>query len=238
MWRNLCGLAAWGLLAVGIIGPARADVALNFNAVTGGFSDGVPRVIGWEFTVGSQAISVNQLGVFDFGQEPLLTSHDVAIYNYQTELPVVTATVPSGTSAALSGLFRYVSVSPTILPANTSYVIAASWIQNGDPFVWSPSIGTPSADIIGLSVDPAITLGIASTGLPASGRFLDTTSTLQFPTKRLADAFPGDPRVVLVGPNFTFSAVSAVPEPSSLVMSSLILALVGGTAIVKRRRRP
>jgi hypothetical protein len=40
-----------------------------------------------------------------------------------------------------------------------------------------PDIGTPSADIIGLSVDPALTLGITGTGLPASGRFLDTTST-------------------------------------------------------------
>jgi PEP-CTERM motif len=217
--------------------PGWADVALNFSSVTGGFSDGVPRVIGWEFTVGSQAISVATLGVFDFGTNGLIAAHVVAIYDNQTEVAVVTASVPSGTLATLSGLFRYVPVSPTILSANTSYIIAASWVPNADPFVWSPSIGSPSADIVGLTVDPDIILGIASSGKPASGRFEDTTSILQFPTKRIADASPGDPRTVFVGPNFD-STISSVPEPSSIaILGSGVLGLLAHAAMCRLRRK-
>ena len=99
---------------------ASAGTALNFTAVTGGYEDGDPRVIGWEFTTGSQPISVNQLGVFDFNGESLLTAHGVAIYDNQTQAEIVTATVPSGTSAALSGLFRYVSVAPRSFSRTTA----------------------------------------------------------------------------------------------------------------------
>jgi hypothetical protein len=149
----------------------------------------------------------------------------------------VTAIVPAGTSATLSGLFRYVSVTPTMLQANTGYVIAASWVATADPFAWSPSIGTPSADILNLSVDPAITLGIAASGLPASARYLDTSSTLQFPTKRIADFFPGDPRTVFVGPNFTFTPVPVpVPEPASLPLLAAGVASAAGVLLSRKRR--
>jgi hypothetical protein len=199
----------------------RADMAaLDFTAVTGGFVDGVPRVIGWEFTTGPRPLLVKQLGVFDFNGDGLLTSHDIAIYNDQTEAAVVTATVPSGTSAALDGLFRNVSVSPTILQANTGYVIAASWVENADPQVWAPSIGSPSADIVNLTVDPAITLGITASGQPPSARFVDFDATLQFPYKRIGDVYPGDPRTVFVGPNFTFD-YAPTPEPSSVLLAGL-----------------
>jgi hypothetical protein len=78
--------------------------------------------------------------------------------------------------------------------------------------VWSPDIITPPAAIIDLTVDPAITLGLIGTGLTASARYEDTTSTLEFPDKRLID-LGGINRVVLAGPNFTFSTV---PLPTTL----------------------
>jgi hypothetical protein len=215
--------------------PVRADLALSLTGVTGGFVDGVPRVIGWEFTTGSQALSVSQLGVFDFSQDGLLTTHDVAIYNASTHASVVSATVPAGISAPLSGFFREANVAPTVLAPDTGYVIAASWVQNADPFVWSPGIPSPSAAAVNLSVSPSVTLGLTGTGLPASARYEDTTSSLQFPTKRIADFFPGDPRAVFIGPNFTFSPV-AVPEPSSLTLACAGALIGTGWGWYRRRR--
>jgi hypothetical protein len=142
-----------------LTGPTavKADIAVTFTGVTGGFADGVPRVIGWEFTTGSQPITVNQLGVFDFNQDGHLTSHDVAIYNYLTRAAVVTTTVPSETSAPLSSFFRYESVTPTVLPANTEFVIAASWAPSADQFEWYPAIPSPSAAAVNVTISPAVT---------------------------------------------------------------------------------
>jgi hypothetical protein len=204
-------------------GPAQA-AAINFTSVTGGFLDGVQRVIGWEFTVSSQDITVDKLGVYDHNQDGLQVAHSVAIYDYLVKIAVVTATVPAGISGTLSGLFRYTSTPATQLNANTKYIIAASWPGNADRMVWSPDIITPPATIVNLSVAPAITLGLMGTGLPPSGRYEDTTSALEFPDKRLLENntyLPGDPRVALAGPNFTFSTVP-LPATLPLLLSGLL----------------
>jgi hypothetical protein len=127
------------LLATATLVDARE--AISFTSVSGGYADGAPRVIGWEFTTGAQPIFVKQLGVYDHAQNGLAASHAVAIYNFQTQIPVVTATVPSGASAALDGVFRYVPVTATALLPNTEYVIAAGWLQNADQMVWEGQPG-------------------------------------------------------------------------------------------------
>jgi hypothetical protein len=200
------------IVIIASAGPAQS-AAISFTGVTGGFVDGVQRVIGWEFTVGSQDITVDPLGVYDHNQDGLQVAHPVAIYDYLTKNAVVSGIVSAGSSGSLSGFFRYVAVTPTLLTANNKYIIAASWGGSADQSVWSPDIITPSAAIIDFTVDPAIILGLIGTGLPPSGRFEDTTSILEFPDKRLGDVFPGDPRVALVGPNFT---LSTVPLPATL----------------------
>jgi hypothetical protein len=73
--------------------------------------------------------------------------------------------------------------------------------------VWSPAIANPPADLVGLAVDPAITLGLTVSGLPASARYEDTTSVLEFPDKRVSALFPGDPRTVFIGPNLSFTVL-------------------------------
>lgn len=86
--------------------------SITFAGVTGGFQDGVPRVVGWEFTTGSQALLVEQLGVYDFQQDGLQTAHDVAIYSNQTHNAIVSATVSAGNSAPLSG---FSGMNPSLL---------------------------------------------------------------------------------------------------------------------------
>lgn len=234
MLNRLCYLWILSLLLLLCRSTSAQTSAITFTGVTGGFQDGVPRVIGWEFTTGSQALLVEQLGVFDFQEDGLQMAHDVAIFSNQTHNAIVSATVSTGNSAPLSGFFRYASVSPTLLQADTEYVVAAAWSANGDPFVWTPSIGSPSADIQNLVINPALTLGLTVSGLPASARFEDTTSVLQFPNKRIGDIFPGDPRTLFVGPNFTFS-VATVPEPGLVGLIAGII--VPGIGVLIRRLR-
>lgn len=222
--NRLLTLFAW--LSVTLASTAHADEAISFSSVTGGFSDGVPRVIGWEFTTGSQPIPVTHLGVYDHGQDGLAASHAVAIYDFQTQVPIATATVPAGNAAALSGVFRYVPVATISLSPNTEYIIAAGWAPSADQLVWAGGAGASPADINDLSVSPAITLGLSITGLPPSARFEDTTSTLEFPDKRIAVANPGDTRTIFVGPNFTF-----IPEPGSIA-----LAIFGTFCLIAARR--
>lgn len=230
--NGLLILIAFYLISIQSLSSEASDV-MDFSSVTGGYVDSVPRVIGWEFTTGTQPITITDLGVFDFGKDGLLTSHSIAIYDAQTHNSVVSALVPSGSSSTLSGFFRFVPSSPTILQANSGYIIAASWAQNSDAFVWSNSIGSPSADIIGLQIDPSINLGITGSGQHASARFEDTTSTLQFPTKRVADVFSGDARTAFVGPNFRFTTAN-VPEPSTYALG---LIAAGALAWLTRRRK-
>ena len=220
--RFLLNLVVVGLSAGGALAQSNA---LNFTSVNGGFSDAVPRVIGWEFTVGSQPILVSNLGVYDYQQNGLQTSHAVGIYRYDNQSLVVSGTVPSGTAAPLSSFFRYTSVTPTVLDANTQYIVAAAWASNADDFVWSPSIGSPMADISGLSFDSSIQLGLTGTGLLPSARFEDTTDMLEFPSSRIGDVYPGDPRTVFVGPNFT---IAPVPEPMNiLIIGAVTVASIG-----------
>ena len=137
MIRNKICPVAFVLCIIVIIasaGPAKS-AATSFTGVTGGFLDGVQRVIGWKFTLGSQDIKVDQLGVYDHNQDGLQVAHLVAIYDYLTQTAVVTATVPAGTLGTLSGLFRYTSIPSTKLTANTNYIIAASWPASADQMV-------------------------------------------------------------------------------------------------------
>jgi hypothetical protein len=125
MIRNKTGPVAFLACLIVIIasaGPAQS-AAISFTGVTGGFLDGVQRVIGWEFTVGSQDITVEQLGVYDHNQDGLQVAHLVAIYDYLTQTAVVSATVPASSLGTLSGLFRYTSIPSTKLTANTNYII-------------------------------------------------------------------------------------------------------------------
>jgi hypothetical protein len=134
-------------LALATFGPSstRADtVALSF---TGGFNENFFSTIsGWGFSLSSPVV-LTDLGVFDLGDEGLITSHVVTIWT-STGTQLVQATVPDGTSATLVDSFRYVAVPPTLLPAG-DYIIGASYpynngSNNGDRIIFHAAATTAS----------------------------------------------------------------------------------------------
>jgi Domain of unknown function (DUF4082) len=109
--------------------------------LTGGVSIGSAGTYGASFTVGSQPISVNALGVWDPGQDGLSVSHDVGIWNANGDL-LASGTVPSGTSAPLQGQYRYLSLTqPITLSANTDYTVGAFLDGGNDSIVPGASPG-------------------------------------------------------------------------------------------------
>ena len=174
---------------------------ITIDGTNAGFLDGVDRVIGWQFTVGTTPIAATQVGAFDYGQNGLANEHEVGIWLSDGTL-VASAVVSAGTSAPLEGFFRYAAIAETTLQANTDYVIAATWPSNGDEFVWDADIpAAPGFHVTGFDVDSSVTLGNA-------GLFNDFTSAFAFPQNAI-----GDGRRAFWGPNLV---ATPVPEPSAV----------------------
>ena len=89
--------------------------------------------IGWSFTVGANPITVSQLGLYDSGGNGLAESHQIGLWTGDGSLLLRSTTVPAGTSATLSGAYRYVPVTPVTLNAGQTYVIGAFYsVNSGD----------------------------------------------------------------------------------------------------------
>jgi hypothetical protein len=96
--------------------------------------------IGWRFTVGANAITVSQLGIYDSGGNGLAESHQIGIWTGDGSSLLTSTTVPAGTSATLSGAYRYASITPVTLNAGQTYVIGAFYsVQSGDNIIIASS---------------------------------------------------------------------------------------------------
>ena len=200
----LAVLAALHLAAT----PAHAQ-AFSFTGVS--TTSDANATIGETFTVGATAISVTDLGVWDKFPDGLADAHPVTIWN-AGGTSVASATVPSGTTGALIGEYRYTSLpSPVTLSANTTYIITAYYPTSND--------GLPA-----FTSTSNITSATGVSYGAARGR-LDNA----FPT---ADFFN---RPEYVNANFVFTgSASATPEPG---VTALLTGLsVVGTGIFARRR--
>jgi hypothetical protein len=199
-------LAVTGLL--GSVVPsahALSSQGINFSSV--GNSRSGDFVLGYRFTVNGQNITVDRLGTFDDGQNGLLTSNTVGIFRESDQSLVVSATVPSGTTANLTGFFRYVPVASTILTANTTYRIGANFFFGLDPYSFNNA---------GFTVDPAITYNSA---VEESG------STFAYPSQSFGNASNG-----FFGGNFTFT--TPVPFEFS---PALGLGVLGAAFVLKQK---
>jgi len=79
--------------------------------------------IGWQFNVLSP-ITVNAMTWFDDGQDGLQISHEIGIWDPAGTLIAATnVTIPAGTTATLDGIWRTVSIAPTLLPVGNGYIV-------------------------------------------------------------------------------------------------------------------
>ncbi len=152
------------LLVLVFVGSADGNIreALVFSGDNYGFANNFSNSnIGFMFQT-NEAISVQALGFYDYGQDGLGESHGVAVYDSTGALLVQATVSPSD---SLDGLFRYTNnFEPINLDADTMYHLIG----------YSPSSRDKVAGIFtGVTVDPAISFGgnLDSSGGPL--RFID-----------------------------------------------------------------
>jgi hypothetical protein len=163
----------------------------GFFIDTGLFS---ASTVGASFTVGSQAVTVTALGVYDSNQDGLLESHSVGIWSSGSL--IANAVVPAGTGATLQGSYRYVGITTLTLSANTTYRIGAFFDAPTTPYDPIGTLGT-------WSFDPAFSAAVPY-------YYSGDPSTFQEPTTGYAAS-------ELWAANMLFSPV---PEPSSLILTA------------------
>ena len=184
------------------------------------YMPGNPITHGWAFTT-NEMISVTHLGWFDgrgrgqTGQtgtvgDGLASNHPLAIWTSNGNL-VVSSSVR--TTNPLEDQFRYREISPTLLNANTTYIVAGLSLS-GSSVRDAMASSSPAVDL-DFDVDPTVTF--------VGGRIKSTSSQLEFPGN--------DEGPLQLGPNFKFFVV---PEPSSLAICSVLVGF--GIAIGLWRR--
>jgi hypothetical protein len=190
-----------------------ASAALGTPAITltGGMATTMfanNRTFGFDFRTGGSPFTINSLGVWDQDGNGLFEAHQVGIWDSTGTSLLVSATVPAGTVANLDSQFRFVPVSPTVLPANTQFVVGEFFGSNSDAIIRHTVATTVSA----------ITLG--------STRFDRFPFVGDFAPPTLEQGTTYDHGYF--GPNFN----GVVPEPSAS-----LLAFVAVTLLSIRRRK-
>lgn len=180
-------------------------------------STGILR--GYRFTLGTNSLLVNALGLWDSDLDGLNFAHDVGLWDAEGVF-LGSVTIRPGTDSVLVGEFRYESLSaPVFLDASGTYTIGATYsgeftapdrFRSGGCCPRVPPVNPPG---------PTFSSDIVS----ASPR-LAVSDILQFPGPAGAAVVP------YVGPNFQYSVV-----PEASVTSLLVLTLAFGATRRSRR---
>lgn len=191
-------------------GQAIADtIALTDFSGGSPATSGGDQLYGWFFDL-SAPVEVTALGVGDSGGGALADSHDVGIFAVSDQSLLLSATVPAGGGTYLDG-FRYVSASPTALPAGDYVIVMTMPSNTADEQSIQNTSETTSAPVT--YVDSAFDFG----------------SSLAYPT--ISGAFA----IGMFGPNFTYTSTMATPiEPPTWAM--MLLGLAGLGALLRYRR--
>ena len=193
---------------------------------------------GWAFVNSSPSssgnyLAITQLGVFDTLGDGLANAHAIGIWSANGTL-LASTTIPAGTAAALVDGYRYMPISPVLIPAinATNYptvttLIAVAYLAGDADDLVTPELGGGgyAFPVHTASYDSSPSLGFygLGTGLPFPG--------LHFPPPE----GNGNPPFWEV--NFQFNVVQ-VPEPSvSLLLANGLLYLCLRRSHFSRHKR-
>ena len=202
-------VAALGMVAHSHVNAATAIVSFGGGAGFGAFS--TDETIGWRFTVGGGGVNVASLGWLDTTTgTPLSSPHQVGVWSLSGTL-LDSATVQ--VNSPLTGSFRYVNLAAPLFLAPGDYVIGGRDTGvDGDNYLTNTAGLVTGQDIF--FVQAAVSPNGSGFAFPSNfsantgGRF---------------------------GPNFTYTSVSAVPEPGAA--TGAFVAGAGMVGLVFRRRR-
>jgi hypothetical protein len=202
--RALPVLAGFSLVTVGLCPAAE----LVTNPGSGTFATpALNSVFGYQFTVGSSALEVTKLGLWDNGQNGFVNAHSIGLWDSGQHL-LGSVTVSAG--ALSQGTFYYVSLgTPVELQANTSYTIGVTY---------------KSGDQDQLLVGSGAGLATFSSDVSSSGATkVASSATLVYPTINLSSSS-------YIGGSAEYS-IAPIPEPSTVA-----LLLLGGAFVVRQLR--
>ena len=213
MNRVLNLLSAGGLA---LMTASSSHAGIFATDLQGGWGDsGRTATIGTPFAVGSSAVSITSLGFFDQTGAGLSTEHYVGIYDSSQQL-LGSVLVPSGTEADPHSYHdgtRWMTLStPIALAANTDYMLAFTTTATGD----KANVASPGQVTIASPL-----------ALSGGGYTFTLGSSLAYPT---VDLHYG---LYAFGANME---VTAIPEPSPLAATVMVLLVVVGCDFCRRYR--
>lgn len=207
------------IVAVGVTTTASAFVALSNSTPTGNQSYG--GTLGQFFHVDAPKITITGLGVYDSGQNGIIGSLSVKIWDEFGATVVPTVVFGGGSpQGSLIGTYRFQSITPVVLPTG-KYLVGAWGFSGSDP---NGNLNLPSP--------PAI-VGNTGGGLVSYPNPPDMS--YYSPYDNPGGIFPTTTTGVIS--NFQFAAGNfqfAVPEPETyLLMGSLL----GGVMLLAWKRK-
>ena len=141
VWSLGFVLGCCALATPALAGPA---VSFPFFQQSG---CGPNNVEGWEFHT-TASVTVSALGVYDSSADGTNFEIPVGLYDSGCKL-LASAAIPAGTVAPLLGNYRYVGITPVVLPSDQTFRIAAVMHCND----FSPQFNT----LTNVAIDPSLT---------------------------------------------------------------------------------
>lgn len=204
------------ICSIYLTGLVRADqAAVAFDTTQYWTTGGGIGVYGWQFRAHA-TIKVSALGLYDnrfaldggVVGDGLAEPHYLGIWDVSNHAtPLAVGFLDVGTGAELIDGFRYVGITPTTLPANHDYVIAA--VYPNDDFTYKDQT-------TGLINNPSMVITFGSE-LEFGGYRSGATDLLLYPDNLAPDDVYG------FGPNFRYVVV---PEPSVIVLFGMALTML------------